>query len=111
MSNRWINEGLAKGMSHAHLAQAKNMKQLKFMVRNFTAPPPPPQAPPTMPTFTPPRLDQQMASNIGQSESGVKSARKKRGMRTNLGPLMISLNPSAKPFGSGGTGLNIGTFS
>jgi hypothetical protein len=111
MSNSWITQGLAKGMSHAHLAQAKNMKQLKFMVRNFTAPPEAPQAPPQMPTFTPPRLDQQMASNIGQSESGVQSARKKRGKRTNLASLKINLNPSAKPFGNVGTGLNIGALT
>lgn len=110
-SQNLINRGLALGMSHAHLSTAKNFNQLKYMVENYQPPAPPPPTPPRMPTFTPPRFDQQLASNIGQTESGVKSARKKRAQRTNLSKLKINLNPSADPFGNVGTGLNIGALT
>ena len=70
-----------------------------------------PAPPPQMPVYIPPRLDQQLASNIGQTEAGVASARKKRSKRTNLSKLKINLNPSASPFGNVGTGLNIGVLT
>lgn len=100
------------GPSAEHLATAKNRKQREFILRNYVPPaPPPPAPPPPMPVFTPPRLDQQLASNVGQTESGVRSARKKRSKRTNLSKLKINLNPSASPFGNVGTGLNIGALT
>lgn len=102
------------GPSAAHLATAKNKKQRQFILRNYVPPAPPPvipAPPPRMPVFTPPTLDQQLTSNIGQTESGVKSARKKRSKRTNLSKLKINLNPSASPFGNAGTGLNIGALT
>jgi hypothetical protein len=109
------NQVIAMGGSHASAMNVGRAKKpgraLRRFQRDFIPPPPAAQAPPPMPTFTPPRLDQQMASNIGQSESGVQSARKKRGKRTNLASLKINLNPSAKPFGNVGTGLNIGALT
>ena len=104
---KWRDRGLAMGIPHAHLATAQNVNQLKAIVENYQPAPAPAPTPPPIPTFSPPRLSQQLASNIGQSESGVMSARKKRGNRNNLASLKINLNPSAKPFGNVGTGLNL----
>lgn len=81
MSNSWIAQGLAKGMSHEHLATAKNMKQLKFMVRNFVAPPPPPpQAPPPPRSVAPvkPPL------RISKGNVGVRQNKKKKSKANSL---------------------------
>ena len=81
MSNSWIAQGLAKGMSHAHLAQAKNMKQLKFMVRNFVAPPPPPpQAPPPPKSVAPVKPPLQ----ISKGNVGVRQNKKKKSKASSL---------------------------
>lgn len=109
MSQSWINLGLSKGMSHAHLASAKNMKQLKFMVRNFVAPPPPPPAAPPMPQapqYKPPVTREPNAS-LAQTQQGIKNPRRQK-RRGNISQFLISL-AQANQVGSGaGSPLNIG---
>ena len=109
------NQIIAMGGTPASAMNAAKAKRpgraFRRFQRAFVPPAPAAQAPPPMPTFTPPRLDQQLASNIGQTEAGVRSARKKRAQRTNLSKLKINLNPSANPFGNVGTGLNIGALT
>ena len=111
----FYNAVLQMGGSEAsarNVAKAKRPNRaFRRFQQAFVPPTPAPQAPPPMPVFTPPRLDQQLASNVGQTESGVRSARKKRSKKTNLSKLKINLNPSANPFGDVGTGLNIGALT
>ena len=102
-------QAIAMGMSPAHVATAKNKKQLQFMIQNYQPAPAPPPAPPPQPQrvqYKPPVTRQPNAS-LAQTQQGIKSPRKPQ-RRGNISQFLISLAQANQVGAGAGSPLNIG---